>query len=83
MSAISLFGLDGIRYLDKVSDYNLVYYNRIELSRIDKGQFTTLSGREKRRLIHAGILLYNRPDRWELSPKGKMLLDSIQQESKH
>jgi hypothetical protein len=83
MSTMALFGLDGLRYLDEQSDRNLVYFFKIELERINKQQFTNLSGHNKKRLIKRGIILYTKPGIWELSQKGQRLLYSIQQEHKH
>ena len=77
MSTLALFGVDGIRYLDEISDMNLVYYFRIELNRINKGQFTNMSSGDKKRLIKTGIVLYTKPGVWELSPKGKRLLNQV------
>jgi hypothetical protein len=86
MSAISLFGLDGITYLNEVSDRNLVWYHRIELDRINKGWYTIIEFKDRRKLIECGILSYSRICRgynWYLTDKGKRLLNSIQQEHKH
>jgi len=80
--SISLFGIDGIRYLDEQSDKNIVYYYRIELNRIDKGQFHNLRLSEWRKLIKCGILLHRYPDIWYLTPKGKRLLNQVNIEYK-
>jgi len=84
--SIALLGIDGLRYLNEINDRNLVYYFRIELDRINKGQYTTIDIRDRRRLIKYGILSYNRIRHaycLYLTDKGKRLLYSIQQEHKH
>lgn len=54
MSEITALGLDGIRYLDEISDRNLVYCYRHELTR---GAFQDLSPSVRKRMIVNGILI--------------------------
>lgn len=79
--SIPLFGLDGMKYLDEQSDRNLVYYFKVELERINKGQFTILTKHDKKRLIECDILSYThncRAYNLYLTDKGKRLLNSIE-----
>jgi len=73
---LAFFGLDGIRYLDEISDRNLVLYFRHELTR---GAFSDLSPRTRRRLVINGILIRRGLSGWELTIKGKKILEGLRE----
>ena len=80
MSTVIL-GLDGLRYLDEISDRNLVHYFRQELVRINRGLHVNLTASTRRRLIVNGILVRHGMSTWELTIKGKRILEGLREKS--
>jgi len=79
MSSTLAFGLDGIRYLDEISDRNLVWCYRNELISISKGQHAYLTASNRRHLIVNGILFRHGMSTWELTIKGKKILEGLRE----
>jgi hypothetical protein len=81
LTILSVLGLDGLRQLDELSDRNIVWYNRDELERINKGMYSTLDHRARRRMQLHGILFKTHDTMhqftWELTAKGKRILESL------
>jgi hypothetical protein len=78
-STLAAFGLDGIKYLDEISDRNLVWCFRYELGRINRGQHADLTVGTRRRLIVNGILVRHGMSSWELTVKGKRILEGLRE----
>lgn len=78
MTSISAFGLDGLRHLDEISDRNLVWHFRSELTR---GAFLEMSLSVRRRMAIHGILTRTKEARghtqWKLTIKGKRILRDL------
>lgn len=74
--SLAVFGLDGIRHLDEISDRNLVWYFRYELTR---GAFSELSPQARKRMIINGILVRRGMSGWDLTIKGKRILDELRE----
>lgn len=72
---LAAFGLDGIRYLDEISDRNLVWMFRSQLTR---GAINELSHGVRRRMIVNGILVRHGFN-WELTVKGRRILEGLRE----
>jgi len=77
MTTITALGLDGLRRLDEISDRNLVWYYRDELERIDKGMYSTLAHRERRKLVIRGLLSSSHRIPCQLTDKCRRILESF------
>jgi hypothetical protein len=76
-STLAAFGLDGIKYLDEISDRNLVWSFRSQLTR---GATNELGHGVRKRMIVNGILVRH-GFKWELTIKGKRILEGLRENS--
>jgi hypothetical protein len=72
---MTVLGLDGLRYLDEISDRNLVWSFRSELTRGATGELTSSV---RKRMIVNGIIA-RRGFKWELTVKGKRILEGLRE----
>jgi hypothetical protein len=72
---MTVLGLDGLRYLDEISDRNLVWSFRYELTR---GAFNELRPKVRKRMLVNGILVRH-GFYWELTVKGKRILEGLRE----
>lgn len=77
MTAESTFGLEVLRYLDELSDRNLVWIYRHELTLIGGGHRAHLTHCSRRRLKLRGIMVRGMPAVWALTEKGEEILESL------